>query len=535
MNQSIEKLWVRGEKFKEEGRLKEAIAIYQQLIELDPNLILAYFNLGELMVKQQKWSQAIRNYQKIIELQPNFWQAYSQLGDILLKQQKWHEAITIYRNVIKLQPNSPWFHNHIGKALLSLKQWQEATKSFSQAIKLNSNVTLFHSNLGQALIGKGHYQEAINCYEKALELSPKSAECYLDLGKAWRYKGNFRKAVDCFQKAIQLQPTYVKPYTALQYTKIVADQLDELIALYYKVLEIKPDFPPALANLGDALSKQGKIDLAIQFYQTNCYKRAIYANPKLAKLTWKPRKEKGLDFIVIGVIKGGTSSLHAYLGKHPQILLPQKKELQFFSKNFDRGINWYLAHFPSITDYPDFCTGEASPGYFSASDVEKRIFQFFPDVKLILLLRNPVDRAISSFYQKKKVGKINGKKTFTELVTTELQKFEHFTESELASRGNSGCVLGGLYIYQLQRWMNLFPKEQLLILQSEYFFNDPAKVMTEVFDFLNLPQHQCSDYRSFNAGCYSPMSNELRHTLREFFRPHNQRLEKYLGRKFNWD
>ncbi|MDY6940909.1 MAG: tetratricopeptide repeat protein [Cyanobacteriota bacterium] len=412
------------------------------------------------------------------------------------------------------------------------KQKEAAIANYQKAIELNPKHWNAYHKLGQLLLKKGHYQEAVECYQRAIELQPKRAELYLDFGHALRYQGKRKQAIDCYFKALELEPVNWRFYTALQYTKVNKNWLDDVILNYRRILEKKPDFPLALQNLGDALTQKGNIDEAICCYQKSCYKQTIWTHPHLAKLDWKPQKESSPDFIIIGDIKCGTSSLHAYLNSHPRILFPLKKELQFFSNHFDRGVDWYLAHFPAITDRPELLTGEASPGYFGKPGVDRLIHQLFPDIKLILLLRNPVDRALSRYFQKKKVGQ-GMKRSFAEIVTQEMENFnqdsgDKFTEPK-------GLLLGGLYIYKLQRWMNLFSPEQFLILHSESFFRDPARTMERVYHFLGLPDNSEQKYEVWNAGAYSPMDAELRETLVDFCRPHNQKLEEYLGMKFDWN
>ncbi len=87
----------------------------------------------------------------------------------------------------------------------------------------------------------------------------------------------------------------------------------------------------------------------------------------------------------------------------------------------------------------------------------------------------------------------------------------------------------------MKKWMNVFPKEQLLILKSEDFYSNPSATMKQVHRFLNLPDYQLTEYRNYNPGSYSLISDKLRQQLVEFFRPYNQQLEEYLGIKFNWE
>ena len=83
--------------------------------------------------------------------------------------------------------------------------------------------------------------------------------------------------------------------------------------------------------------------------------------------------------------------------------------------------------------------------------------------------------------------------------------------------------------------MTVFPKEQILILKSEEFYSNPSATMKQVHRFLNLPDYQLTEYRNYNPGSYSLISDKLRQQLVEFFHPYNQELEEYLGMEFNWE
>ncbi len=93
----------------------------------------------------------------------------------------------------------------------------------------------------------------------------------------------------------------------------------------------------------------------------------------------------------------------------------------------------------------------------------------------------------------------------------------------------------GLYVYSLKEWMNLYPRENFLILQSEQFYADTALTMSRVFEFLGLPDRSLSNYEHTNKGEYTSLEPSLRQALNEYFQPHNQKLEELLEMKFNWD
>jgi len=121
------------------------------------------------------------------------------------------------------------------------------------------------------------------------------------------------------------------------------------------------------------------------------------------------------NFLVIGVEKGGTTWLHAQLKKHPEIFLPQSKEIHFFNKYnsnlikhdyFQLGINWYADFFKQYKGQK--VIGEVTPMYICDPEAPLRIQQTLPNVKLIAILRDPVRRAYSHYWMAKQKKNISG-------------------------------------------------------------------------------------------------------------------------------
>ena len=246
------------------------------------------------------------------------------------------------------------------------------------------------------------------------------------------------------------------------------------------------------------------------------------------------------DFLIIGVQKGGTTSLYNYLIQHPQIAAATDKEVHFFDLNFDKGVEWYKSRFPNSTESDRLLTGEASPYYIFHPHVPQRVYDLFPQIKLIVLLRNPVDRAISHYYY---YVKINYESlSLEDAIAAEPIRLQGEIEKLIASETyysynhqHHAYLSRGIYVNQLPNWMKLFPKEQILILKSEDLYTDPAATFNTTLEFLNLPPHQLENYEKHNSGEYPPVSEELYQQLKDYFRPHNQRLAEYLGKDFGWD
>jgi hypothetical protein len=245
------------------------------------------------------------------------------------------------------------------------------------------------------------------------------------------------------------------------------------------------------------------------------------------------------DFIIIGSQKCGTSTLFKHLRKHPDIQLPKKKELHFFDENFSMGLGWYLQFF-NKKDWPaPVCTGEASPYYFFHPLAPYRIFNTFPDIKLILLLRNPVSRTYSQYHHMKRKGRIS--LSFEHCIKLEREIlagrreafFENENHSDMIYRRFS-FLARSRYAEQLSVWSKYFPKEQLHIIKSEDYFSYPEKTFQEVFHFLELTPFEVKFQKEHQASDYPPMKPETRQQLYEYFEPFNQDLYQMTGRDFGW-
>ena len=185
------------------------------------------------------------------------------------------------------------------------------------------------------------------------------------------------------------------------------------------------------------------------------------------------------EFLGLGTQKGGTTTLHRLLGQHPDIYLPACKEVHFFDLTYDAGEGWYRNHFADAK--PHQTCGEITPFYLFHPDVPGRIYQHIPNARLIVLLRDPVERAISQVFHAQRLG-------FEPLPIDEALAAE---QSRLAtgdpySFQKHSYLSRSRYLEQLDRYEALFPREQLLILRSEDLFSTPEKIWQKLLSFLEL-------------------------------------------------
>ncbi len=256
------------------------------------------------------------------------------------------------------------------------------------------------------------------------------------------------------------------------------------------------------------------------------------------------------DFYLIGAQKCGTSALYDYLVQHPSIHPCTTKEPRFFDKYFKRGINWYKTCFPLTFQknietklfHRKFLTGEATERYLEHPHVSKRIKGITPDAKFIVMLRNPIDRAYSHYNMRYKSKKeelsfedaIESEKDRTQNEYKKMLKNENYYSKDYF---HHSYLERGIYVEKLKRWMEVFPKEQFLIIQSEEFFKDPNKIYNQVLRFLDMPKWELKEYKKIGVGSYkqSEIKPRTRDKLIEYFKPFNEQLYDFLKTKFDWE
>ena len=198
------------------------------------------------------------------------------------------------------------------------------------------------------------------------------------------------------------------------------------------------------------------------------------------------------DFLGIGTQKGGTTYLHALLQHHPQIFLATPKEQHFFSLHWQRGEQWYADQFAQAESHQ--CCGEVTPYYLFHPEVPQRIKSQLPDVKLIVLLRDPVERALSQYFHSRRLGL--EPLELEAAIAAEPQRLADAAEHLAAgkphrSHQQHSYLSRSRYEQQVVRFQELFKPEQLLILRSEHLFNHSAVIWTQVLRFLRVDWMPC--------------------------------------------
>ncbi|MCP4138758.1 MAG: sulfotransferase domain-containing protein [Chloroflexi bacterium] len=264
------------------------------------------------------------------------------------------------------------------------------------------------------------------------------------------------------------------------------------------------------------------------------------------------------NFLIIGSQKAGTTSLYHILKEHPQIYMPETKEVNFFFKDeeYARGLEAYAKHFTDSAN--QLARGEASPGYICHPEAPARIHALLPDIKLILTVRDPIKRAVSQYWDNRR--HLNEPLTFA-------QALDAYLDDDYAP-DKIGYFSRGVYMRYIRRYLEYFPRENLLILPFEEMLTDAESFYKKIFAFLdvdtdfesedfdeafnptevwkNLPYQMLlrrpryqkkiparlrrlfywGRKMSFSA---PPIDEASRQKLEEFYKPWNDELREFLG------
>lgn len=250
-------------------------------------------------------------------------------------------------------------------------------------------------------------------------------------------------------------------------------------------------------------------------------------------------------FLLIGAQKSGSTSLHAYLSQHHQLVPASAKEVHFFDggtdplvDNFQKGQAWYRLYFPWKWEMRyNQKAYESSPLYLFNPWSPNRIFDLIPDAKLIVLLRNPTERAISHYFHERRKNR-EPLDIYEAMVQEEARLERAMAEVDYKSYAfiHHSYKSRGIYRPQLERYMDLFPREQLLIMDSDELFTEPHAAVKKVFEFVGVDaQFRIEDLSPKNvASNRRKVEPHVYEYLQEYFKTHNAALYDLLGRNYDW-
>jgi hypothetical protein len=254
------------------------------------------------------------------------------------------------------------------------------------------------------------------------------------------------------------------------------------------------------------------------------------------------------SFLVIGGQRCGTTTIFKTLSAHPQVMRPPvEKGTDYYTLWYDRGPSWYRGHFPMEGPSRLRTASVGAPVAFEACTyylfhplAMERIARDFPDIKLVVMLRDPVERAYSAYKHEHARG-FDPEPEFSRAVDLEDERLSGEEERLVTDPGyhsfahrHHAYLRRGQYVEQLERVFQHFPREQVHIMQSEAFFERPEREYAALTRFLGLSPWAPAHFDQHNARPSSPMDPDVHHRLTTHFRPYDEALADLLHTRPLW-
>lgn len=254
------------------------------------------------------------------------------------------------------------------------------------------------------------------------------------------------------------------------------------------------------------------------------------------------------EFIVVGGQRCGTTSLFKNIAEHPQVLRPAvDKGIDWFTLHYDRDESWYRSHFPvervarlRTRRYGRPVAFEACTYYMFHPFAIERLATTYPDVKIVAMLRDPVERAFSAY----KHELARGFETVVDFgealaredsrLAGEIERMRADVTYESHAHRHHAYRRRGQYAEQLERIFKFFPRERVHVVESEAYFAEPEREYAALLEFLDIGSFQPAAFDRHNARPSSPMPGDTREFLTTHYAPHDEMLGDLLGRRPRW-
>jgi hypothetical protein len=239
------------------------------------------------------------------------------------------------------------------------------------------------------------------------------------------------------------------------------------------------------------------------------------------------------DFVIVGAQRGGTTSLFTWLGAHPDVRLPLKKEIHYFDVHYDRGPRWYRSHFPVTRG--SRVTGEASPYMLYHPLAPGRAARDLPDdTRFIVLLREPVQRTISHYWFSRQFTRWEVE-PLERAIALEPERLEGQVERVMNgersfAHSTYSYVARSEYVGQVRAWFEAVGRDRVLVVESEQLYTQP-QASEAVAEWLGLAPHRLAYPNKNKYERFDIESAEVVTRLREHFEPLNRELFDLLGRE----
>jgi tetratricopeptide (TPR) repeat protein len=455
----------------------------------------AFYCAGQLCAAAGDQPSAIELYQRALGTgtvrDPTL---YHQLGVALMALGRYAEAEAQLLQSIAHKPWAWWSCKALGELMLQQSRLAEAEGWLRRTLELNTADPWVYYHLFVSERARVGWEAALDSWLDAILAAPQMAELAVDIGILWVEPGDF----------------------TLEHTRKLRQVADRY-----------PDNQQVRFLLGCLLSQLGEATAASETlakYMAHAWEQGYgtRADPR--------RPVKDPEFLIIGTGKGGSTALYDYLVDHPLVCPAVVKEVNFWTTYFSHGYAWYRACFMPIPAGAPQITGEGSIASLWHDQAPSRVAEFRPDMKLLLIIRDPVARAWSDYQMRRRLG--HNLPAWEALVERELQQFPQcpLSPEDLPGASCKGSVLlEGAVLPYLKRWRRHFTARQFLVLRNEDLSRDVQHTVDIAYDFLGLPRHTLSSTARSNVGNYAALSPAVEQRLRDWYQPHQDALSNFLA------
>lgn len=267
--------------FHHKGRLDEAAAQYEKLLDIVPDNVVALTNLGTIALQKGELEDGVRMIGQSLELAPDQPEALNNLGSALRRLKRWNEALASYERAIALSPNFAGAHINLGHALMEVNLWDEALASYDRASAIDPNLAdswLYRGNVFREL---ERWDEALDSYDRALAINPDFAEVWFNRGNAFCDLNNPQEALISYGRATAINPNFSDVWFSRAKIFATLQLLDEALGNYDCFVALQPDFATGWSNRGNILLALKRWNEALASYN-----RAIDLDANFAGAWW---------------------------------------------------------------------------------------------------------------------------------------------------------------------------------------------------------------------------------------------------------
>lgn len=520
------------------GQIEEAVQHYRRMLELRPDLPEAHNNLGNALLALRRYEEAAASYRGVLEIRPNSAGAHANLANALRELGRPQEALANCRRALELEPNSADAELLKGNALFDLGLFDDAAESYARAIKLKPDYTDAYVALSKVLRQVGRVAEAEDSCRKALRLAAASAEALTLLGEIQADRGRFGDAEQLFRRAISIAPDLPDAWAALaRYRKMGLDTawltaaqrllgkslaIGQQINLRYalgKYFDDVRDYDSAFASyrLANELKKRSGIK-----HDRQRLARRVEQITALYDRGWLRRarahgSESTRPVFIVGMPRSGTTLTEQILASHPGAF--GCGELRFwlgacvrYESLAQREAQSNAAIRAAADDYLKLL---ASLSADASRMIDKMPANFmnlglihaaFPQARIIHMQRNPLDTALSIYFQ-----------IFsnTHTYANDLEDIAHYFKQ---------------YHRLMQHWRSFLSEGAILDVPYEELVQDPEPWIRKIVQFVGLPwDPRCLDFHQTERTVVTASNWQVRQRITQSSAGRWRNYEAFLG------